>query len=66
MNNDHVAMPAQQPMKQCLYHPKTPPLSVPSDLSIIVIFTSPVSANIVEIADIDEKQSFATHALEAP
>jgi hypothetical protein len=51
-------------MKQCLHHPKTPPPSVPSDLSIIVIFTSPVSANIVEIADIDEKQSFTTHALE--
>jgi hypothetical protein len=64
MNNDHVAMPAQQPMKQCLHHTKIPPPS--ADLSIIVIFTSPISANIVEIADIDEKQSFATHALEAP
>jgi hypothetical protein len=44
----------------------SPQDSASVDLSIIVIFTSPVSANIVEIADIDEKQSFATHALEAP
>jgi hypothetical protein len=49
-------------MKQCLHHPKTPPPPVSSDHSHLHILAS---ANIVEIANIDEKQSFTAHALEA-
>jgi hypothetical protein len=40
---------AQQPMKQCLHHPKTPPPPVSSDHSHLHI---PASANIVEIKDL--------------
>jgi hypothetical protein len=48
-----AAMPTQQPMKQYLYHLKTQPPPIPSDLPIVAVLTFPASANAVEIANID-------------